>query len=91
MALLLLQLVNGLLGLASLAFAIIVLIKLYNTEGAGQMILGLICGLYLFIWGWQNAARLGFAREMNAWKLCLLAQVVVMVLFVVAGMMGAGT
>lgn len=90
MALILLQVVNGLLGLASLAFAIIVLIKLYNAEGAGQMILGLICGLYLFIWGWQNAARLGFTREMNAWKLCLLAQVVVIILFVVAGALGAG-
>ena len=90
MALILLQVVNGLLGLASLAFAIIVLIKLYNAEGAGQMILGLICGLYLFIWGWQNAVRLGFTREMNAWKLCLLAQVVVIILFVVAGVLGAG-
>ena len=54
------------------------------------MVLGLICGLYPFIWGWQNAARLGFTREMNAWKLCLLAQVVVIILFVVAGMLGAG-
>lgn len=87
MALLLLQLVNGLLGLASLAFAIIVLIKLYNAEGAGQMVLGLICGLYLFIWGWKNAPRLGFVKEMNAWKLCLLAQVVVVILFIVASAM----
>lgn len=86
---LVLQLVNGLLGLASFALAIIVLIKLYNAEGAGQMLLGLFCGLYLFIWGWQNAARLGFAKEMKAWKLCLLAQLVVMVLFVVAGTLAA--
>lgn len=86
---LVLQLVNGLLGLASFALAIIVLIKLYNAEGAGQMLLGLFCGLYLFIWGWQNASRLGFAKEMKAWKLCLLAQLVVMVLFVVAGTLAA--
>jgi len=32
MALILLQVVNGLLGLATLAFAIIVLIKLYHAE-----------------------------------------------------------
>lgn len=84
-----LQLLNGLLGLVSFALAIIVLIKLYKAEGAGQMILGLICGLYLFIWGWKNADRLGFAKEMNAWKLCVLAQLVVIVLFLVVGMTAA--
>lgn len=86
---LILQVINGLLGLVSFVLAIMVLIKLYNAEGAGQMILGLICGLYLFIWGWKNADRLGFTKEMNAWKLCVLAQVVVIVLFMGAGMLGA--
>ncbi|HEY6726734.1 MAG TPA: hypothetical protein VI197_22025 [Polyangiaceae bacterium] len=87
--LLVLQLINGLLGLVSFVLAIMVLIKLYNAEGAGQMLLGLFCGLYLFIWGWQNADRLGFAKEMRAWKLCLLAQLVVVALFLVVGMAGA--
>lgn len=88
--LLVLQLINGLVGLASFVLAIIVLIKLYNAEGAGQMVLGLICGLYLFYWGWKNADRLGFTKEMNAWKLCVAGQIVLMVLFFVAGMLGLG-
>jgi hypothetical protein len=79
-----LQGVSGLLGLANLVLAIIVLIRLYNNEGAGQMVLGLICGLYLFIWGWQNAPRLGFARQMNAWKLVVLAQILLVPIFFVA-------
>jgi hypothetical protein len=83
---LVLQLINGIVGLASLVLAIIVLIKLYNAEGAGQAVLGLICGLYLFFWGWKNADRLGFTKEMNWWKLCVGAQIVLMVLFVVVGM-----
>ena len=81
---------NGLLGLGSLVCAILVLIRLYNAKGTSEMLLGLFCTIFLFIWGWQNAVRLGFTRETNAWKLCLLAQVVVIILFVVAGMLGAG-
>jgi len=84
--LLILQLISGIVGLASLVLAIIVLIKLYNTEGAGQAVLGLICGLYLFYWGWKNADRLAFTKEMNWWKLCVAAQIALMVLSVVVGM-----
>jgi hypothetical protein len=76
-----LQGINGLLGLASLVLAILVLIELYNHEGAGQMLLGLVCGLYLFIWGLQNADRLGFGPRMHAWKLVVLAQIALLVLF----------
>ncbi len=37
---------------------VIVLIKLFQNEGALKGILGLICGLYTFIWGWMNATKL---------------------------------
>ena len=36
---------------------IMVLIKLFQTEGALKGILGLICMLYTFIWGWMNIKR----------------------------------
>ena len=81
-----LQLINGIVGLASFVLMVMVLIRLYKAEGTGQAVLGLICGLYTFFWGWKNADRLGFTKEMNWWKLAVLAQVVVMVLFTVVGM-----
>jgi hypothetical protein len=61
-----------LLGLVNLVLAIIVLIKLFQTEGALKGILGLICGLYTFIWGWMNAGKLGIRNIMLAWTAILI-------------------
>jgi hypothetical protein len=36
---------------------VMVLIKLFQTEGVGKGILGLICMLYTYIWGWQNIKK----------------------------------
>ena len=33
---------------------IVVLVKLFQKEGLLKGVLGLICMLYTFIWGWQN-------------------------------------
>ena len=33
---------------------IAVLIKLFQKEGVGKGILGFICMLYTYIWGWQH-------------------------------------
>ena len=84
----LIQVLNGLLGLGSLLCAILVLIRLYNAKGTSDMLLGLFCTLYLFIWGWQNADHYGFAPQMRAWKLCLLGQLLCVVLFLVAAVVG---
>ncbi len=51
---------------------IIVLIKLFQTEGALKGILGLICGLYTFIWGWMNANKLNLKTIMMIWTLLLI-------------------
>ncbi len=40
--------------LAALVFFVLVLIKMFQKAGALQGILGLICGLWAFIWGWMN-------------------------------------
>ena len=42
-------------GLVCLACWIMILIKLFQREGTGKGIFGLICGLYTFYWGWKNA------------------------------------
>jgi len=60
------------LGLVNLVLAIIVLIKLFQNEGALKGILGLICGLYTFIWGWMNATKLGIKNIMLAWTAILI-------------------
>ena len=63
-------------GLGSLICFIIVLIKLFQNEGALKGILGLICGLYTFIWGWINADKLGIKNIMLIWTLLILVQLV---------------
>ena len=65
-----------LVGIGSLICFIIVLIKLFQNEGALKGILGLICGLYTFIWGWMNADKLGIKNIMLIWTLLILVSLV---------------
>jgi hypothetical protein len=66
-----------LLSLGSLVCFIIVLIKLFQNEGALKGILGLICGLYTFIWGWMNATKLGIKNIMMIWTVLLILSIVI--------------
>jgi hypothetical protein len=83
----LLGLVAILVGIGSLVCFIIVLIKLFQNEGALKGILGLICSLYTFIWGWMNADRLNIKQLMMIWTALILGSIV---LNVAASAMGAG-
>lgn len=56
---------------------IIVLIKLFQENGIVHGILGLICSLYTFIWGWMNATRLGIKNIMIIWTLLLIVGIIV--------------
>jgi hypothetical protein len=71
-------------GLGSLICFIIVLIKLFQNEGALKGILGLICGLYTFIWGWMNSTRLNLRNIMMIWTLLIIIQIVLNFAFGVA-------
>ena len=71
-----LQIVNLVVSLGCLICFIIVLIKLFQNEGALKGILGLICGLYTFIWGWMNADRLGIKNIMMIWSLLILVNII---------------
>jgi hypothetical protein len=55
---------------------VIVLIKLFQTEGALHGILGLICSLYTFIWGWMNATRLNIKTIMLAWTVLIILAII---------------
>ena len=70
----------GILGaviwLGSIICFIMVLIKLFQEKGPLHGILGLICGLYTFIWGWMNADRLGIKNIMMIWSLLILINII---------------
>lgn len=72
-----LNLLNVLLSLGSLACAIMVVIKLFQEKGVAHGILGIICGLYTFIWGWMNANRLGIRNIMLIWTVVFVLNLIV--------------
>ena len=65
-----------LVALGCLVCFIIVLIKMFQNEGALKGILGLICSLYAFIWGWMNATKLGIKNIMMIWTLLIIVAIV---------------
>lgn len=62
----------GLLAIVGLIMFIVVVIKLFKTEGAIKGILGIICGIYPFIWGWVKHKKLKITRVMVLWTLCIV-------------------
>jgi hypothetical protein len=57
---------------------IMVLVKLFQTEGIGKGLLGLICMLYTFIWGWQNIKKeeLQLKTWMYVWSGAILLGII---------------
>jgi hypothetical protein len=53
---------------------IIVLIRMFK-ESAVKGILGLICGIYAFIWGWMNSSA-GLKNIMLLWTLAIVLAVI---------------
>ena len=73
-----------LVGIGCLICWVIVLIKLFQNEGALKGILGIICVLYAFIWGWMNAEKLSIRNIMMIWTLLAIIQLVLNFVFGVA-------
>jgi hypothetical protein len=61
-----------LVGLAMLVVYVMVLIKLFQNAGALHGILGIICGLYTFIWGWMNSGKLNIRNLMIIWTVLII-------------------
>ena len=59
---------------------ILVLIKIFQNDGALKGILGLICSLFAFIWGWMNAGRLNIKNIMMAWTVLLIIYAILVAL-----------
>lgn len=49
---------------------ILVLVQMFK-QSVGKGILGLICGLYAFIWGWMNSS-LGLKNIMLIWTVAIV-------------------
>ena len=62
--------------IANLILFVIVLIKLFQNQGILLGIVGLICGIYTFIWGWINAGRLGITNIMIAWSVLIVLSII---------------
>ena len=70
-----------LVGLACLVPFVLVLIKLFQTKGALHGILGILCGLYTFIWGWMNATTLNIKNLMLLWTGLLIVSIILNMMF----------
>jgi hypothetical protein len=68
--------------IATAVVAIMVLIKLFQTEGPLKGIIGFICFLYTYIWGWMNANKLNIKNLMLIWTGLI---VVLVILYIIAG------
>lgn len=74
-------------GVASLVCWIMVLIKIFK-DNVGLGILGIICSLFAFIYGWVKATEYGIKKVMLWWTILILAGIVLNIL---AGVLGAAT
>ena len=71
-----LSIVAIIVGIGSLICWIMVLIKLFQEKGVLHGILGIICALYPFIWGWIHVNRLNIRNVMIVWTICVVLGVI---------------
>ena len=70
------SIISVLAGLGSLACLIMMLIPLFKEKGVLHLILGIICALYTYIWGWMNATRLNKTNIMWIWTACIVVSLI---------------
>ncbi len=78
----LLGLVGMLLGLGSIICWVMVLIKMFQSEGPLHGILGIICGIYALIWGWMHADQYNLRKIVQIWTACLVASIIINIMLV---------
>lgn len=70
-----------LLLLGSIICWIMVLIRMFKSAGALHGIIGILCSLYAFIWGWMNAGKEGLRNLMMAWTAILILYIILAAVF----------
>ncbi|MBD2079207.1 hypothetical protein [Leptolyngbya sp. FACHB-17] len=78
----LLTLINLAASIVSLVCFILVLLKLFPDKGVGWGIFGIFCGIYTFIWGWQNADRHNLKNIMTLWSAAFVANILLQIVVV---------
>lgn len=87
MAILLIAL-SAIASIVSFVCFIMVVIKLFQDKGVGWGIFGVLCGIYTFIWGWQNNARHNIKNIMLIWSVAFGANILLNIL---AGAIGGAS
>lgn len=64
-------------GIGSIVCWIMVLIKMFSNAGVVQGILGILCGIWAFIWGWMHASEYGLKNIMIAWTVFFLGGIAI--------------
>lgn len=77
----------ALLSIVGLITFLIVIVKLFKTEGALKGILGLICGIYPFIWGWIRHRELKITKIMAAWTFSMVGSIAVSFMLISSGLL----
>jgi hypothetical protein len=72
-----LQILAILVGLGSLVCWIFVLIKIFQDGNVGLGIVGIICPLFAFIYGWMKANEYGIQKVMLIWTVLIVAGIAV--------------
>jgi hypothetical protein len=60
---------------------IMVLIRMFKEAGAVHGIIGILCSLYAFIWGWMNSGKYGIRNIMLAWTALLILYIILAAAF----------
>ena len=68
-------------GIVQLVCWIIVLVKIFQAGNIGLGIVGIICGLVAFVYGWMKSNELGVQKVMLVWTIALVAQIALSVMF----------
>lgn len=71
------SIISSIAGLVSFVVGLVVLIKLFQKEGALKGILGFICMLYTYIWGWRNAKEQNLTTMMWIWTGVIIVSAIV--------------
>ena len=71
-------------GIVGLVCWIMTLIKMFTDKEKGGVlhgVIGIICGLWAFIWGWMNAGRLNHGKIMLIWTIAFAGSLLVNFVF----------
>jgi hypothetical protein len=68
--------ISSIAGIVVWVIGLVVVIKMFQREGVVKGILGLICTLYSYIWGWQHAKQENLTGMMWTWTIIIVISVI---------------